>query len=62
LRAPFTGSLAGLTGEGQKLDKTIAFDLQMNPESPGHSFHKLDRTKDKHFWSVRVGSELRIIG
>ncbi|HNX98612.1 MAG TPA: DNA helicase, partial [Candidatus Aminicenantes bacterium] len=57
----FTSSLAKLTGEEQKLVKTTAFDLQMSPESPGHSFHKLDRAKDKHFWSVRVGSDLRII-
>jgi superfamily I DNA/RNA helicase len=24
-------------------------------------FHKLDKAKDKHFWSVRVGSDLRLI-
>ena len=24
-------------------------------------FHKLDKAKDKHFWSVRVGSDIRLI-
>lgn len=57
----FTDSLARLTGDEQKLVKTTAFDLQVNPESPGMSFHKLDRARDKHFWSLRVGSNLRII-
>ena len=38
-----------------------AFDLQINPENPGHSFHKLDRAQDKNFWSVRVNRDIRII-
>lgn len=33
----------------------------MNPENPGHSFHKLDRAQDKNFWSVRVNRDIRII-
>jgi len=53
----FTDSLARLTGEEQKLVKTAAFDLQLNPSSPGFSFHKLDRARDKNFWSVRVSSD-----
>ncbi len=57
----FTNSLARLTGEDQKAVKTTAFDLQMNPESPGLSFHKLDKAKDKKFWSVRVNSDIRLI-
>jgi ATP-dependent exoDNAse (exonuclease V) beta subunit len=50
----FTDSLARLTGDEQKAVKTTAFDLQMNPSAPGLSFHKLDKAKDKRFWSVRV--------
>jgi mRNA-degrading endonuclease RelE of RelBE toxin-antitoxin system len=50
----FTDSLAKLTGEEQKAVKTTAFDLQMNPANPGLSFHKLEKAKDKNFWSVRV--------
>jgi len=57
----FTDSLARLTGEEQKAVKTTAFDLQLNPANPGMNFHKLDKAKDKSFWSVRVSSDIRII-
>jgi mRNA-degrading endonuclease RelE of RelBE toxin-antitoxin system len=57
----FTDSLARLTGEEQKAVKTTAFDLQLNPANPGMSFHKLDKAKDKNFWSVRVSSDIRLI-
>ncbi|MFO1362553.1 MAG: 3'-5' exonuclease [Burkholderiales bacterium] len=57
----FTDSLARLTGDEQKAVKTTAFDLQLNPVSPGMSFHKLDKAKDKHFWSVRVSGDIRLI-
>ena len=57
----FTDSLARLTGEEQKAVKTTAFDLQLNPADPGLSFHKLDRAKDKRFWSVRVSRDVRLI-
>ena len=57
----FTDSLARLTGDEQKAVKTTAFDLQLNPANPGLSFHRLDRARDKNFWSVRAGSDLRLI-
>lgn len=57
----FTDSLAKLTGEEQKSVKTTAFDLQMNLVNPGMSFHKLDKARDKNFWSVRVSSDIRLI-
>lgn len=57
----FTDSLARLSGDEQKAVKMTAFDLQVNPASPGLQFHKLDRAKDKRFWSVRAGSDVRII-
>jgi len=57
----FTDSLARLTADEQKATKTTAFDLQIDPSRPGLSFHKLDRAKDKNFWSLRVSSDLRII-
>jgi mRNA-degrading endonuclease RelE of RelBE toxin-antitoxin system len=57
----FTDSLARLTGDEQKTVKTAAFDLQLNPANPGMSFHKLNKAKDKNFWSVRVGSDIRLI-
>jgi hypothetical protein len=57
----FTDSLARLTGDEQKAAKTTAFDLQMDPSAPGLSFHKLDKAKDKRFWSVRVNADIRLI-
>ncbi len=57
----FTDSLSKLTNEEQKAVKTTAFDLQVNPASPGMKFHKLEKAKDKRFWSVRVNSDLRLI-
>lgn len=57
----FTDGLARLTGDEQKAVKTTAFDLQINPASPGLQFHKLDKARDRNFWSVRVGSDIRLI-
>jgi len=57
----FTDSLARLTGDEQKAVKTTAFDLQMDPAAPGLSFHRLDKAKDKRFWSVRVNADIRLI-
>lgn len=57
----FTSNLARLLGEEQKAAKTAAFDLQLNPTNPGLQFHRLDRAKDKNFWSVRVSRDIRII-
>ena len=57
----FTDSLARLTGEEQKATKTAAFDLQVNPAQPSLQLHKLDKSKDPNFWSIRVSRDLRII-
>ena len=57
----FTDSLAKLTGQEQKGVKTTAFDLQLNPANPGMQFHRLDRTRDPNFWSLRVTRDIRII-
>lgn len=57
----FTASLARLTGDEQKAVKTTAFDLQMDPVNPGMHFHRLDKGRDKRFWSVRVSGDIRLI-
>ena len=57
----FSDSLARLSNEEQKAVKTTAFDLQMNPESPGLQFHRIERARDSRFWSVRVSRDLRVI-
>src|SRR5262245_35499833 len=33
----------------------------MDPSAPGLSFHRLDKAKDKRFWSVRVNADIRLI-
>ncbi len=57
----FTASLGRLGPAEQKQVKMTAFDLQLNPANPGFKFHRVDRAKDKQFWSVRVSSDIRII-
>ena len=57
----FTDSLAKLTGEEQKAVKTTAFDLQLNPAHPSLQLHKLDKSKDLNFWSIRVSQDIRLI-
>ena len=57
----FTDSLSRLTAQEQKAVKTTAFDLQLNPASPGMKFHRIDRAKDPNFWSVRVNADIRLI-
>jgi hypothetical protein len=61
IAATFAASLARLTAAEQKAAKTTAFDLQMDPSGPGMQFHRIERSRDAHFWSVRAGSDLRII-
>jgi hypothetical protein len=57
----FTASLARLNGTEQKAVKTTAFDLQLDPSSPGLRFHRLDRPRDPNFWSVRASEDIRLI-
>ncbi|TWU35654.1 ATP-dependent DNA helicase UvrD1 [Novipirellula aureliae] len=57
----FTDSLTRLTGDEQKAVKTTAFDLQVNPANPGLQFHRIERCKDNHFWSIRAGRDIRVI-
>ena len=57
----FTDSLSRLTSDEQKSAKTTAFDLQVNPTGTGHGFHKLEKSRDKNFWSVKVNSDIRLI-
>lgn len=57
----FTDSLTRLTADEQKAVKITAFDLQQNPANPGLQMHRIEKSKDKFFWSVRVGSDLRLI-
>jgi hypothetical protein len=61
-RAPWTtptASPARLTADEHKAAKTTAFALQLNPANPGMSLPKLDRARDKLFWSVRISDDVR---
>jgi UvrD/REP helicase N-terminal domain len=57
----FTDALAKLPAQEQKAPKTTAFDLQMDPSAPGLQFHRIDKSKDPNFWSIRVNRDLRIV-
>jgi len=54
----FTASLAKLDGQAQQEVKTTAFDLQLNPVNPGVQFHRLNKSKDSDYLSVRLNSAL----
>ncbi|WP_201727839.1 type II toxin-antitoxin system RelE/ParE family toxin [Acidocella sp. C78] len=57
----FTAALARLAAPEQKAVKTAVFDLQVDPSRPGLKLHRIDRSKDPHFWSVRVSQDIRIV-
>src|SRR6266404_7715185 len=57
----FTASLARLNALEQKAAKTTAFDLQLDSSRPGLQFHRIDKSKDPNFWSIRVNADIRII-
>ena len=57
----FTDALARLNAQEQKAAKTTAFDVQIDPSAPGLSLHRIDQSKDRNFWSVRVSGDIRII-
>lgn len=53
-----TSSLNRLTSDEQKAAETTAFDLRLNPASPGMQLHRIDLIKDKNFWSARITRDL----
>ena len=57
----FTTSLDRLTADEQKVAKTTAFDLQMNPANSGIQLHRVNKSKDRNFWSARISRDLRLI-
>ncbi|WP_412507546.1 3'-5' exonuclease [Roseovarius sp. SYSU LYC5161] len=57
----FSDSLARLTAQEPKAAKTAAFDLQMSPDNPGLSLHRVDRARDKGFWTARVNRDIRLV-
>jgi len=57
----FTAALGRLARDEQKAVKNSVFDLQTNPTMQGLQLHRIDASKDRNFWSVRVNSDIRII-
>lgn len=57
----FTAALARLPAQDAKAVKTTVVDLQIDPTGKGLSFHRIDRSKDPNFWSVRVSRDIRLI-
>jgi mRNA-degrading endonuclease RelE of RelBE toxin-antitoxin system len=57
----FQSALCRLSAQEQKAVKETVFDLQMNPAAPGLQFHRIDKSKDRNFWSMRVSSDIRLI-
>lgn len=57
----FTASLARLANDEQKQAQLTAFTLMTEPDRPGLQFHRIDKSKDPNFWSVRVSRDIRII-
>src|SRR5213079_2410167 len=57
----FTGALARLPAPEAKAVKTTVVDLQIDPNGKGLSFHRIGKSKDPNFWSVRVSRDLRLI-
>ena len=61
LATSFTNSLTKLTDSERKQAKITALDVQMDPDAPGLSLHRVDRARDPNFWSARVSRDLRLI-
>src|ERR1700742_4708827 len=57
----FQSALSRLSAQEQKAVKETVFDLQMNPAAPGLQFHRVDKSKDPNFWSIRVSRDVRLI-
>ncbi|MEO3384955.1 3'-5' exonuclease [Mesorhizobium sp. CAU 1741] len=57
----FTASLPKLANDEQKQAQLAAFTLMTEPDRPGLQFHRIDKSKDPNFWSVRVSRDIRII-
>ncbi len=57
----FQSSLGKLNAQEQKAVKTTAFDLQMGLSGNSTKFHKIERAKDRNFWSVRANNDIRLI-
>ncbi|WP_315715100.1 MULTISPECIES: 3'-5' exonuclease [unclassified Bradyrhizobium] len=61
LALTFNRSLDRLPAAEQAAAKQVAFDYLADATRPGLSLHRIDRARDKRFWTVRVNRDLRIV-
>ncbi len=57
----FSKALGKLSAQEQSAAKITVFDLQQDPSASGLKFHRIDKSKDPHFWSIRVNRDVRIV-
>ena len=57
----FTKALGKLNAQEQSAAKITVFDLQQDPSAPGLQFHRIDKSKDPNFWSIRSNRDIRLI-
>lgn len=57
----FQTALRRLAAQEQKAVKETVYDLQTDPSAPGLQFHRIDKSKDPNFWSMRVNRDIRIV-
>ena len=57
----FTKALGRLNAQEQSAAKITVFDLQQDPSAPGLQFHRIDKSKDPNFWSIRSNRDVRVI-
>lgn len=57
----FTRSLADLSQDLQNLVKQSVFDFQTDPKRPSLHLHRVERARDKGFWTFRVNDDVRVV-
>lgn len=57
----FTKALCKLTAQEQSAAKITVFNLQQDPSAPGLQFHRIDKSKDPNFWSIRTNQDIRVV-
>jgi hypothetical protein len=61
LAVTFNRSLNRLTAAEQAMAKQIVFDYMADPTRPSLALHRVDRARDKRFWTIRASRDLRVV-
>ena len=57
----FFKALNKLNSQEKSATKVTVVDLQQDLSAPSLQFHRIEGSKDPHFWSVRVNRDIRIV-